>query len=144
MQREKTPSLFLTGAFFFMLVGTAWASIEANAPSMAHELQEASTEIHDYLHHSYPGSLSSSRAHHLEEVVDTIHANLHDWAGGELPESQIASDWEEVKDAWADFKKTILATEYLVHSGDPTLDQMYTDAWNAYKDLRFALRKVRG
>ena len=136
----KKISLPLAGFALAAMATTALAFIPPEAVSSSHELAEAAEAIHDYLHDNYP---SSYGAHGLETESETLHDDLHDWSMGLVPESQIASDWDAVDAAYKSFKQGIHQA-HVLNKGDEELDDLFDDTKQAFKDLRFLLKKVQG
>ena len=122
-----------------LLAGSALAFIPPTAPSAAHDMEEAAAAIHSYLHDA--GYSSSYGSHGLEEDSTTIHNDLHDWSNGNASESLIADDMDVLDATWKTFKQTIHQAQVL-NAGDDELDELYEDTKDAYKELRFQLRKV--
>ena len=117
----------------------ARASIDPDAPGNSHALELAADAIHTYLHDFYSSSFG---AHGLEDDAVVLHDNLHGWQNGTVTESQIAADWDAVDAAWKNFKQTINQAKVL-NEGDDTLDDLFDDAKDAYKAVRYSLRNVQ-
>ena len=63
--------------------------IHQKATSTSHELEEASVDLHDYMHHEYSGSFG---AHGMESAADDAHGTLHDWSHGEATVAEVLAD----------------------------------------------------
>lgn len=78
----------------------------------------------------------------LSSGAGVLHDDLHDWSNGLAAESQMAADWDLVVDAHEKFKQPMRQAQFL-NQGDDTLDALFDDINNPYKDLDFGLRKDR-
>ena len=136
----KTISFPLAGLALSALAATALAYIPPEAPSASHHLEEAAEAIHEYLHDNYPSSYGS---HALEDSAVILHDDLHEWAMGNVPESQIAADWDVVVADYKNFKQTINQAKVL-NEGDDELDDLFDETKEAFKDLRALLNQVEG
>ncbi len=123
-----------------LLAAPILASIDPGAPSASHHMEETAAALHSYLHDFYE---SSYGAHGLETDSDAIHGRLHDWSNGNASEAEVAADMDALDASWKNFKQTIHQAQVL-NSGDDTLDDMFNDAKDAYKTLRFLLKNVEG
>lgn len=115
------------------------ASIDPGAPSASHHFEEAAAAIHGYLHHNYGNSYSS---HGLEAHGSALHQVLHEWQHGEATEADVVVKMEELKLDWNGFRQTIIPAT-LLNMGDDELDELYETVKDAYKEIRFLLRKAK-
>lgn len=124
---------------FVFLSQNVAASIDPGATSATHHFEEAAAAIHEYLHHNYGASYSS---HGLEEAGSALHHVLHEWQHGEASESDVVMKMEELKLEWNGFRQTIIPSQIL-NMGDDSLDELYEAVKDAYKEVRFLLRKAK-
>lgn len=136
---NKIQSKLLVTLFIFAFSQTAFSSIDDGAPSAAHHFEAAAGEFHDYLHHHYDNSYGS---HDLEELGSEIHHVLHEYAHGEASEEEVVAAQDELKLVWNEFLRIIHSSKVL-NKDDLALDQLYQDVKEAYKELRFLLRKAK-
>ena len=126
-------------ALCMLLAQTVAASIDSGAPSASHHFEEAAADLHEYLHANYPGSYGS---HGLEEKGSVLHAVLHEWQHGEATETDVVTAKYALKLEWNNFRQTFIPAGIL-NTGDVELNDHYQATKNAYKELRFLLRKAR-
>lgn len=92
-------SRILLAPALLALAATSYAFIFPAAVSSSHELQNAATALHDYMHETYP---SSYGAHGLETESTALHATLHEWEDGNASECDVISQRGTVKDTFVD------------------------------------------
>ena len=115
------------------------ASIDPGASSASHHFEEAAAALHEYLHDTYGASYGS---HGLEERGGALHHVLHEWQHGDAMESDVVMKMEELKLEWNSFRQTIIPAQVL-NMGDVSLDEHYQAVKDAYKEVRFLLRKAK-
>ena len=126
-------------ALGLLLAQTVSASIDSGAPSASHHFEEAAADLHGYLHHHYPSSYGS---HGLEEQGSVLHAILHDWQHGHATEADVVATMDALKLEWNTFRQTIIPAGVL-NTGDVDLNDHYEATKDAYKEVRYLLRKAR-
>lgn len=136
---KTTLFKWTTAAFLLAFTQISFATIDPGAPSAAHHFEEAAAELHEYLHHEHSNSYGS---HGLENHGDALHGTLHDWVHGDATEADVVASKEALKLEWNTFRQTIIPAGVLNNS-DATLDDLYDATKNAYKELRFLLRKAK-
>lgn len=135
---KKIVRLFALSGILFISQNVL-ASIDPGAPSASHHFEEAAAAIHEYLHHNYGDSYGS---HGLQERGSALHHVLHEWQHGEATESDVVMTMEELKREWNSFRQTIIPAQIL-NMGDVSLDEHYQAVKDAYKEVRFLLRKAK-
>ena len=126
-------------ALGMLLAQTVSASIESGAPSASHHFEEAAADIHEYLHDNYADSYGS---HGLEAKGTALHGVLHDWQHGEATEADVVKAMDALKLEWNNFRQTINPAGVL-NTGDIDLNDHYEAVKDAYKEVRYLLRKAR-
>ena len=122
-----------------LFVHSAYASIDPSAPSASHQLEEASAEIHEYLHDNYTFSYGT---HDLEEASAELHHFLHEWQHGEATESDVVAAFTKVKNAYTN-SQFQLRNGGILNNGDEELELLFEHVKVTYKHVRFLLRKAK-
>ena len=83
----RASKLGLSALAIVALALPTLAGIHKKAGSTAHQLDNASVAIHDYLHDAgYP---SSYGAHGMELAADTLHTAMHNFGNGNATEADV-------------------------------------------------------
>lgn len=136
--KNKITTLIVMLCAFVISQGVS-ASIDPGAASASHHFEEAAAATHEHLHHTYGASFGS---HGLEEAGDALHGMLHEWSHGEATEAEVVEAFEALKGQWNNFRQTIIPAGVL-NAGDTELDELYETVKDAYKEVRFLLRKAK-
>ncbi len=123
---------------FLLQKASSLAFIPSDTPGASHELEEASTELHDYLHDNYDSTFG---AHDFEEASHALHDGLHNWSLGQVSEDEVADLFDATKGSWVYFEYQ-LGKAGLKHGPDGGLNMLYRNAKNAFKRVSHLLRKV--
>ena len=115
-----------------------FASIGEGATSASHHFEEAASAIHGYLHHKYSDGYGS---HGLEHAGEELHNALHEFSHDEATEADVVMKMDALKLEWNNFRQTIIPARLL--NNDDELNELYQDVKDAYKEVRFLLRKAK-
>lgn len=115
------------------------ASIDPDAAPASHHFELAAAAIHEHLHDEYAASYES---HSLEAAGDALHGALHGFIHGEATEADVVMKMEELKLNWNAFRQSLIPAG-LLHMGDDELDELYQTVKDAYKEVRYLLRKAK-
>ena len=115
------------------------ASIDPDAAPASHHFEEAAAAIHEHLHDQYGASYET---HNLEAAGDALHGALHDFRHDDATEADVVMKMEALKLIWNDFRQSIIPAG-LLHMGDDELDELYQTVKDAYKEVRYLLRKAK-
>jgi hypothetical protein len=93
-------SVFLIGG----VTRVASAYINPNATALGQQLSDDATDLHDYLHTAWPGTLSGFAAHDYDNAADDLRKTLLFWSLNAATEADVKQDLAALNNTWQTMK----------------------------------------
>ncbi len=106
------------------------ADISNKAAGLSHDLEEAATALHDYMHDNYG---SSYGAHGMELTSAIAHDTIHDYGNGDASEDDVEDAVDDANDAFDSMRDQFKDAKILKND---------KGAKSLFKSVRKLLKKV--